>query len=246
MIDLRNFESRNELRHPDNEKEITMTRMLCTAVLVSFFIGATALTSLAASEQTSHHPADAQSASSSPGMMMQGAGMNSMPCMVVPSSESGTQMMGMMGQGMGDRMGRDGMHGMMGGGGMHGMMNGGQMHKMEQDMRSMLYLDRAADLGLSAEQISRLKAIHLDCRKENIRTAAEAKIARLEMSALLSADNWTLKDAEPLVRKLQKLEGDIQVRHLQAVSDARQVLTVEQLQQVNAAGSAENLEGLFE
>jgi len=214
-----------------------MTRMLCTAVLVSFFIGATALTSLAASEQTSHHPADAQSASSSPGMMMQGAGMNSMPCMVAPSSESGTQMMGMMGQGMGDRMGRDGMH---------GMMNGGQMHKMEQDMRSMLYLDRAADLGLSAEQISRLKAIHLDCRKENIRTAAEAKIARLEMSALLSADNWTLKDAEPLVRKLQKLEGDIQVRHLQAVSDARQVLTVEQLQQVNAAGSAENLEGLFE
>ena len=135
-----------------------MTRMLCTAVLVSFFIGATALTSLAASEQTSHHPADAQSASSSPGMMMQGAGMNSMPCMVAPSSESGTQMMGMMGQGMGDMMGRGGMHGMMGGGGMHGMMNGGQMHKMEQDMRSMLYLDRAADLGLSAEQISRLKA----------------------------------------------------------------------------------------
>jgi len=230
-----------------------MTRMLCTAVLVSFFIGATALTSLAASEQTSHHPADAQSASSSPGMMMQGAGMNSMPCMVAPSSESGTQMMGMMGQGMGDMMGRGGSgmmgrggSGMMSGGGMHGMMNGGQMHKMEQDMRSMLYLDRAADLGLSAEQISRLKAIHLDCRKENIRTAAEAKIARLEMSALLSADNWTLKDAEPLVRKLQKLEGDIQVRHLQAVSDARQVLTVEQLQQVNAAGSAENLEGLFE
>ena len=156
------------------------------------------------------------------------------------------QMMGMMGQGMGDRMGRDGMHGMMGGGGMHGMMNGGQMHKMEQGMRSMLYLDRVAELGLSAEQISRLKAIHLDCRKENIRTAAEAKIARLEMSALLSADNWTLKDAAPLVRKLQTLEGDMQVRHLQAVSDARKVLTVEQLKQVKAADSAGNLEGLFQ
>jgi len=158
-----------------------------------------------------------------------------------------------MGQGMGDMMGRGGSgmmgrggSGMMSGGGMHGMMNGGQMHRMEQGMRSMLYLDRVAELGLSAEQISRLKAIHLDCRKENIRTAAEAKIARLEMSALLSADNWTLKDAAPLVRKLQTLEGDMQVRHLQAVSDARKVLTVEQLKQVKAADSAGNLEGLFQ
>lgn len=75
--------------------------------------------------------------------------------------------------------------------------------------------------------------------------AAETKIARLELAELLAGNSWTLKDAEPLVRKVQKLEGDIQVRHLQAVSDARKVLTAEQLQQAHADGGAGNLESLF-
>ncbi|MBE0505043.1 MAG: periplasmic heavy metal sensor [Desulfuromonadales bacterium] len=130
------------------------------------------------------------------------------------------------------------MSGMMGGGGMHGMM--------EQRMEHMFYLDRADALGLSADQVSRLKAIHVDCRKKNIRNMAEAKIARLELSELLAGDSWTMKDAEALVRKVQTLEGDIQVRHLQAVSDARKVLTAEQRQQAQADESAGNLESLFE
>lgn len=215
-----------------------MKKVLYTAVLVSFFVGATVLTSFAASGQESHHPDGAQAAAStsSAGMMMQqGAGMNQMPCMTVPPSGSRSQMMGMMGNERGDMMGR----------GMSGMMDGGQMGMMGQRMEHMFYLDRAAELGLSTDQVSSLKAILVDCRKENIRNAAEVKIARLELSDLLSADNWTLKDAESLVRKVQKLEGNIQVRHLQAVNDARKVLTVEQLQQARTAGSVGNLENLF-
>lgn len=129
---------------------------------------------------------------------------------------------------------------------MHGMMQGGQMGMMGQRMEHMFFLDRADELGLSTDQVSRLKAIHVDCRKENIRTAAEAKIARLELSELLSGDSWTLNDVESLVRKVQTLEGDIHVRHLQAVSDARKVLTAEQLQQAHADGGAGNLESLFQ
>ncbi len=225
-----------------------MKKVLYMAVLVGFFLGASVLTSLAASEHESHHPAAAQAAAtpSSRGMMMQqGAGMNQMPCMAAQSSGSNSPMMGMMGGGMGDMMGR-GMSGMMDGGGMHDMMQGGQMGMMEQRMEHVFFLDRADELGLSADQISSLKAIHVDCRKENIRTAAEVKIARLELSALLSGDSWTLKDAEPLVRKVQTLEGDIHVLHLQAVSDARKVLTAEQLQQAHADGGAEKLESLFQ
>ncbi|MGK2945414.1 MAG: Spy/CpxP family protein refolding chaperone [Desulfuromonadales bacterium] len=225
-----------------------MIRILYTAVLVSFFMGATVLTGLAASEHESHHPAGAKAAASTSSagtMMQQGAGMNQMPCMASPHSGSRTQMMGMMGKEMGDMMG-SGMSGMMGGDGMHGMMHGGQMGMMEQGMEHMLYLDRADELGLSAEQVGRLKAIHVECRKDNIRNAAEAKIARLELSELLSGDNWTLKDAESLVRKVQTLEGDIQVRHLQAVRDARKVLTAEQLKQAHADDGAGNLESLFQ
>jgi Spy/CpxP family protein refolding chaperone len=216
-----------------------MKRVLYITVLVSFLIGTSVFTSIAATEQESHHPAGVQAAAStsSDGMMMQqGAGMNQIPCMAAPPSGSKSQMMGMMGKGMGDMMGS----------GMSGMMHGGQMGMMEQRMEHMFYLDRVDALGLSADQVSKLKTIHVDCRKKNIRNVAEAKIARLELSELLTSDSWTMKDAEALVRKVQTLEGDIQVRHLQAVNDARKVLTAEQLKQAHADGGAANLEGLFQ
>jgi hypothetical protein len=216
-----------------------MKRILYTAVLVSFFMGATVHTSFAASEHEGHHPASTQPAAmaSAKGMMMQqGAGMNHMPCMVAPSSDSKTQMMGMMGDGMGDMMGA----------GMSGMMAGGKMGMMGHGMEHMSFLDRAEQLGLSAEQVKTLKTIHVECRKDNIRNAAEAKIARLDLADLMSADSWALKDAEALVRKVQKFEGDIQVRRLQAMSDARKVLTTEQLKQAHGDDNAGNLESLFQ
>ncbi len=224
-----------------------MKRVLCTTVLVSFFMGATVLTSFAASEHNSHHPTDTQAAAMTPakGMMMQqGTGMSKMPCMAEPSSGSKMQMMGMMGEGMGDMM-DSGMSGMMDSG-MSGMMTGGKMGMMGHGMGHMFFVDRAEQLGLSAKQVNKLKAIHVECRKDNIRNAAEAKIARLDQADLLSGDNWALKDAETLVRKVQMLEGDIQVRHLQAVSEARKVLTAEQLKQAHTDDSAGNLENLFQ
>jgi Spy/CpxP family protein refolding chaperone len=145
-------------------------------------------------------------------------------------------MMGMMGGKMGDMMGA----------GMSGMMAGGKMGMMGHGMEHMFFLDRSEQLGLSAEQVNKLKAIHVECRKDNIRNAAEAKIARLDLADLLSGDNWALKDAEPQARKVQKLEGDIQVRHLEAVSEARKVLTAEQLKQAHTDDSSGDLENLFQ
>lgn len=223
-----------------------MKRSLYIAALISFFMGTTVLTSVAASEHESHHPMGAQTAAtSSQGMMSQGAGMNQMPCMAAPSSGGSSQMMGTMGKGMGGMMG-SGRSGMMSGAGMHSMMHGGQMGMMQHGMRHMFYLDRAEELGLSAEQVNKLKTIHAESRKDNIRNAAETKIARLELSELLANNAWTLKDAESLIRKVQTLEGDIRIRHLQAISDARKVLTAEQLKQVQADGSTGSLEDLFQ
>lgn len=226
-----------------------MKRVLCTTVLIGLFLGATVLTGFAATDHEAHHPGGEQTAaptSSEKMMMPQAAGMGQMPCMAASASGSKSPMMGMMGdKGMGGMM-SPGRSGMMAGEGMHSMMHGGQMGMMDQGMKHMFYLDRADELGLSADQVSKLKAIHVEGRKDNIRNAAEAKIVRLELSDLLSGDTWTLKDAEPLVHKVQKLEGDMQVRHLQAISVARKVLTAEQLQQARTDGGVGNPESLFQ
>jgi Spy/CpxP family protein refolding chaperone len=114
-------------------------------------------------------------------------------------------------------------------------------------MAHAFYLDRADELGLSADQSAKLKALQSDSRRDNIRNAAEVKIARLELADLLDGKDWSLKDAEPLIRKVQKLEGDIQVRYLHAMSGAQKVLTAEQLKQASsdAYGNAGKMESLF-
>lgn len=223
-----------------------MRKTLLQALLIGLFLGATTLTGLAASDPESQLPgATAPPAVTHPGGMMGpgGMGMGQMPGMAPPASGS---MLPMMGQGMGKMMG--GMSGMMGQGmsGMMEMMGGGDMGMMQHHMDHQFYLDRADELGLSKDQVKTLKTLQLECRKDNIRTAAEAKIARIELNSLLSGNDWKLKDAKDSVRKLQQLEGDIQVRHLQALDAARRVLTDKQLQQAQTGDNSENAEGLFQ
>jgi len=126
---------------------------------------------------------------------------------------------GMMGQGM---MGYGGMGSMMGEGYGGHMMN-------DEDMGHGSVLNQAAKLGLSDDQVSQLRALRLAERKDIIRDSAEANVVHVELSNLLSSDNWTMTDAQPLVQKLEKIEGDIHLRHLQAQNDARKILTPDQL-----------------
>lgn len=208
-----------------------MKKAFLTTLLFSFLVGATAISSMAS---TNH------------GMMgQQGMDMNQRPCMTSSAPGSMPQMMGpgmmehgMMGPGMMDPGMMD--HGMMGAGMMRmGMMDGPMAHSF--------YLDRADELGLSADQVAKLKALQSDSRRDNIRNVAEVKIARMELADLLDDKDWSLNDAEPLIRKVQKLEGDVQVRYLQAMSGARKVLTAEQLKQASsdAYGNAGKMESLF-
>jgi len=125
------------------------------------------------------------------------------------------------------------MGGMMGYGGMGSMMRGGHGgHMMDfDDMRHGSVLNQADKLGLSDDQISKLNTLRVAERKDIIQKEAEVKVARLDLSELVASNHWTVKDAEPLIHKLENLEGDIHLRHLQALSDARNILTAEQLKQ---------------
>jgi Spy/CpxP family protein refolding chaperone len=115
-------------------------------------------------------------------------------------------------------------------------------------MRTMMdrefFLDRIIELGLSDDQVAKLRAIRSACRQDNIRTGAEVRIVRLELDDLLALDDWSVAAAEKLIRQQQKLEGDMQVRHLQAVAEARKVLTKEQLRRLHDDGVYPAMEGM--
>lgn len=114
---------------------------------------------------------------------------------------------------------------------------------MKQMTDRIFFLDRAQELGLTPDQVERLGEIRAECRKDNIHTGAELKITLLELEDLLSGE-WTVEEAEKLIRTARRLEGDIQVRHLKAVQEAHKVLTEEQLKKAEAS-EKESLEELL-
>jgi Spy/CpxP family protein refolding chaperone len=172
--------------------------------------------------------------------MNHGHGMEQVECEMMDRGHGRHQMDdGMMGPGRGMQQMDCGMMGM--GQGKMGRHGGGMQHRMGR----MLFLDRAEALELTEDQVAKLKTIHADCRRENIRQEAEARIARLELKDLLDESNWIPAAAEKLIRKIKTLEGDLQVRHLRAVAEARKVLTPEQLRRADSDRDDDDAESLF-
>ncbi len=241
-----------------------MKTIIRTAILAALLLCSALIYSQAATDDQPQPPCEALAANSAtmPGMMVQG--MDEMPCgrpgMMAgapcprPCNEEGpirarhhmrdrehgmAQMdCEMMARGHGMHQMDGGMMGM--GHGKMGRHGGGMHHQMGR----MLFLDRAEALELTPDQVSKLKAIHADCRRENIRQGAEVRIARLELKDLVAESNWIPAAAEKLVRKIKTLEGDMQVRHLRAVAEARKVLTADQLRKAEA-GRDDDAEDLF-
>lgn len=230
-----------------------MKRVIESVILTSILIAAITFTCQAADIEH-HHPGDGASVpphdmhemmqqnmeGMQSGMMDEkSCEMSGAPCSKPCMDEAAKPGHHMKGVGMPGMMSRNHSMGDMD----HGNRdkNPGMMH---QRMEHELFLDRIEDLGLSKDQVTKLKTIRSECRNDNVRKSAEDKIARLELKDLLDEQDWDLKTAEPLVRKAQTLEGDMLVRHLQAITAARKVLTAEQLQKA-ATDVGEELDALF-
>ena len=228
-----------------------MKTTLYRAILASFFLCSMVISSQA-TDIKHHHPGDEATMSSNEMHGMKRQKMKTMqdekmmdgkPCVVDGTPCSKPCMAEAMPPAKHHRMGggRSDMKGMD-----HGMMGMvGMNPRMHKRMEHELFLDRVDALDLTADQVGKLKAILSECRKESIRKAADVQIARLELKDLMNEVDWTLKTAESLIRQIQTLEGDMLVRHLQAVVEARGVLTAEQLKKAAVGESNEDLEELF-
>jgi Spy/CpxP family protein refolding chaperone len=111
------------------------------------------------------------------------------------------------------------------------MMHGG--HDLgEQDEHSAHYLKHllkhAKELGLTTEQISKLKAIQLDFKRSEARLEADAKVAKLELHALLEDEQADLTAIQAKVEQLKKAEGACLLAAIKSTRTAMALLTPEQ------------------
>lgn len=93
----------------------------------------------------------------------------------------------------------------------HGKMGHGGHDQEEQDDHSGHYLKHllkhAKEIGLTPEQISKVKALQLDFKRSEARLEADAKIAKLELNALMEDEQADLSAIQAKVDQVKKSEA---------------------------------------
>lgn len=113
----------------------------------------------------------------------------------------------------------------------HSMMHGGH-DQGEQDDHSAHYLKhllkQAKEIGLTPEQISKLKVMQLDFKRAEVRLEADVKVAKLELHALLEDEKAELAAIKTKVNQLKYAEGALMFAAIKAKHDGMALLTPEQ------------------
>jgi protein CpxP len=114
---------------------------------------------------------------------------------------------------------------------MHGHMQGGH-DQGEQDEHGAYYLQHllkhGKEIGLSPEQIGKLKAMQLDLNRTQTRTEADIKIAKLELQAILEDEKAEFSTIQAKVDQLKKAEGALLLAAIKGKRDAMAMLTPDQ------------------
>ena len=93
-------------------------------------------------------------------------------------------------------------------------------------------LMHARDLGLTAEQESRLRTLRTEFEKDALRRTAEIRMAEVDLGALLEPERWDLGQIEAKVKQIGQLQADLRMARIRALDAGRSVLTPDQLQRV--------------
>lgn len=114
----------------------------------------------------------------------------------------------------------------------HGQRGHGGHDQEEQDDHSAHYLKHllkhAKEIGLTPEQIGKLKAMQLDFKRSEARLEADAKVAKLELHALLEDEQADLTAIQAKVDQLKKAEAACLFTAVKSKRNAMALLTPDQ------------------
>jgi hypothetical protein len=89
-------------------------------------------------------------------------------------------------------------------------------------------LKHKQEIGLTTDQVGKLKALQLDLRRARFGGEAEIEIEELELQSLLENDTTDLGAIEDKLKLIEGLEKDLRLTAIKATREARLTLTAEQ------------------
>lgn len=109
----------------------------------------------------------------------------------------------------------------------HGqMMDMGKMDKMGEMMG--MCLEHAEMMGLTDDQIMKMKPRHSDMQKKQARYKADKTIAEIELMDIMDVKDFDLEKARSAVKKIGEIKTAHQLEMLKAMKEMRTMLTEEQ------------------
>jgi Spy/CpxP family protein refolding chaperone len=116
---------------------------------------------------------------------------------------------------------------MKGHGGGHGqMMEMGTMEKMGNMMG--MCMEHAEMMGLTDDQVMKMKPVHTEMQKKQARFKADKKIAEIELMEIMEVKDFDLEKASAAVKKIADIKTAHHLEMLKAMKEMRTVLTDEQ------------------
>lgn len=113
----------------------------------------------------------------------------------------------------------------------HGqMMETGNMDKMG-DMMGMC-LQHADKIGLTDDQVSKMKPLHSGMQKKQARYKADLKIAKIELMDILEVKDFDPEKANAAVKKISEIKTAHHLEMLIAMKDMRTIITDEQFRKM--------------
>src|SRR3990172_2430963 len=113
----------------------------------------------------------------------------------------------------------------------HGqMMEMGNMDKMG-DMMGMC-IEHADKMGLTDDQVVKMKPLHTEMQKKQARFKADLKIAEIELREIMEVKDFDLEKAIAAVRKTADIKTSHHLEMLKAMKEMRTNLTDEQFKKM--------------
>ena len=113
----------------------------------------------------------------------------------------------------------------------HGqMMEMGNMDMMGGDMMCM---EQADKMGLTDDQMMKMKPLHREMQKKQIRSNADLKIAEIELKEIMEVKDFDLDKATSAVKKIEDIKTAQHLEMLKAMKDMRAILTDDQFKKIH-------------
>jgi Spy/CpxP family protein refolding chaperone len=101
-----------------------------------------------------------------------------------------------------------------------------EMDKMDEMMG--MCIEHAEKIGLTDDQIMKMKTRHSDMQKKHARFKADEKIAKIELMDIMDVKDFDLEKANSAVKKIAEIKTTHHLEMLKAMKEMRKMLTDEQ------------------